>query len=253
MKKLFLLFFLSIISLRNTIGQETYTIKIFKNLNTVKFDKWCEKELLIEGIDNVSQKLQKFSWLPMEVRLRRTHSICTQKWLKEFSSDADFDSLNNHQKYNCLIGCILLCYILDKQKINSTIHEINNHVYIKVKKKDKQWLIETTEKNTISAITSGKYQVQKCHDKYITNLDQYFKNIDTGNTIGERSPIDRDISNKEAIGLYYYNISASAYNHNNFTLSKEMAKIAFQYYPCNRTKMILNLLGDKRNNNLAGK
>lgn len=158
-------------------------------------------------------------------------------YLHKYKALTVFEKTIMQKEFDCLTGTLLFALVLEKLGFQYAIHETNYHVYLTVKTKEGEVLIEATDRqfglemnpHLISKrIKTYHYQYEREKDR---NKDAYMF----------LEKIDRQIELPQLIGLQYFNRAVNAYNQKNYEQAMSILKQSMQLYDAERSAGLMVL------------
>ncbi len=159
--------------------------------------------------------------------LRAVFNITHRQLLKQYEQYASFDEIFESGKYDCLTATALYGALLQDLGYQYTTIETDFHIFILVHSIEGDVLFESTDPL----------------DGFVNQPDQIEARIASFKA-DALSPLFREVSNAELIGLLYYNQSVKAFNNREWSRSLELLSAAQNYYQSPRITELKTLLAN---------
>ena len=193
------------------------SVEIFDHLKLPELDK--VQKSLDDFIDQLAERKGKYKNDESFIRyvFHRTHN----KYLKNYTEQANIYQLFTEGNYDCLTGTVLYMMIFEKLGYEYQVVELDYHIYLLINSEGKTYGIESTD--PFNGIRISGFDVDQFKD-HSENKDHYqykesiFNTVDTG----------------ELIGLLYFNQAVKAYNVKKFSQAYSILQVAKKHYPSAR-------------------
>ncbi len=159
--------------------------------------------------------------------LRAVFNITHRQLLKQYEQYASFDEIFESGKYDCLTATTLYSALLKDLGYQYTTIETDFHIFILVHSAEGDVLFESTDPL----------------DGFVNQPDQIEARIASFKA-DSMSPLFREVSNTELIGLLYYNQSVKAFNNREWSRSLELLSKARSCYQSSRISELETLLAN---------
>lgn len=221
--------------------REDYTISLILNANA---------EISQEKMEAMKNSLQTvFEALEQEKKEHTSeHKLLSavftklfDTYLHKYKALTEFEKTIEQKEFDCLTGTLLFSLVLEKLGFQYAIHETNYHVYLTVKTKEGEVLIEATDRQF--GLEKNPYLIAKRIKSYQA---QYEKVKEASNgSYSFLKKIDRQIELLQLIGLQYFNKAVNAYNQKNYEQTMIILKQSMQLYDADRSAGLMILTIDK--------
>jgi hypothetical protein len=152
------------------------------------------------------------------------------RFLKSFQPDATFSQLFSNGNYNCLTATALIATTLKHFGYTFRMFETNHHIFILVNTDRGLTLLETTDPFTGFVTDPGA--IEKKISAYKTTTEA---NTDARVIHFEfRTPLYKEVSLDNLVGLLHFNLSVNAYNTKKFVLATDHLELTTATYQSSR-------------------
>lgn len=154
----------------------------------------------------------------LEFIFYRTHQV----FLKHYTQATSFDEIFTTGTYNCLSGTILYSVILTHFGIQHDIIETNYHIFILAQTSQGEVLLETTDgfDGFVTSDVQIRERIAGYQKRRNKKDDHYEFSFDLFNKVSE----------KELIGLLYYNYAVDSFNKQDFKKAVHYLSLTTDWY-----------------------
>lgn len=212
---------------------------VYDLLHTVNYDS----KLHLEGKKKISSFIQELNNKGVQKKslkkqiqtiYKKTHS----NFFSKYDENAFFNDIFKNGNYNCVTASALYALIFDEFKINYSIRETPNHVYIIADTLGLQTLIESTLPG--SGVMSFNAKYKKDYIEYLKDnkiiSESEFQSETTEKLFKKYYTKDKSINKYELAAIQYYNKGIFLFNEEKYSgAAKNLAK-ALTIYPSNTIK-----------------
>ncbi|MFY0672463.1 MAG: hypothetical protein JXQ87_03625 [Bacteroidia bacterium] len=176
---------------------------------------------------NETQKLHK--------NPRHLFEETQNRFFSHYELSPTISSLIVDSTFSCLTGSALMSFFLEINDFEYAIKELPFHVFLNVKYKNRDFILETTDTayGYLPDIESNRraYQADSVDDSHIFNEIGDYSNLSNGKVV-----VSGKISFIELAGLNYYNTAINHLNNQDYELAVYQLQKAYYLYPSLRIK-----------------
>lgn len=189
----------------------------------------------VEGIKTEMMRQNK-TQKKINVMYKKTYL----EFFREYKSNINFSEIFTTGKYNCVSSSALFSLILSDLKIDYSIKEDPNHVYLVANPALEKIILQTTSLNQgvieVKETFKQQYANQLLGAKIIT--EEEYNSTTLNDLFNKYYFTSKDIDIEELVGIQYSNNAISYIEQDNFDAALKQAEKAWMFYPCNRNTLL---------------
>ena len=185
-------------------------------------------------VDKLTRKRNRYH--SEELFLKYVFYKIHNRYLKHYTSHANFRQTMTKGKYDCLTGTALYALVFQALGVEFVIHELPYHVYMTATMGNgKSLLLESTD--GLSGYVTDPNEIEALTKKYHEDI-----NATDINYYQYKFKIDAQVQLKELVALVYYNEAIKSYNNQDWSEARSALTIAQQLYPGKRMDTLSSLI-----------
>ncbi|UII34086.1 hypothetical protein LVD17_09695 [Fulvivirga ulvae] len=182
---------------------------------------------LDEFVVKLSEKRQKYK--NDEKFLSYIFYKINQKFLKRYKPFTSPAMLFKTGEYDCLSGTTMYALILDRLDIDHDIVETNHHIYLRIERAGKVYLMESTDP-MYGFIADQKEVANRLNDyDYEAGAGIPRESVDKDVYVF-RNQVNETIDMYDLVGLHYYNAAVNSFNQEDISTSINNLEKAVVFY-----------------------